>query len=91
MGHAIDAGAWPPLAGSRAEQHGRADVSRGVLWDFSGGEMRLACDHVSCCPTGCPYLGRNGCRVACGNEEIECPVMTGVMKAEEAKDAKTDG
>lgn len=43
------------------------------------------------CPTGCPYLGKNGCQVACGNEEIECPVMTGVMKAEEAKDAKTDG
>lgn len=27
------------------------------------------------CPTSCPYLGKNGCRVACGNEEIECPVM----------------
>lgn len=46
------------------------------------------CSH---CPTSCPYLGKNGCKVACGNEEIECPVMTGVMKAEEAKDAKTDG
>lgn len=43
------------------------------------------------CPTSCPYLGKNGCKVACGNEEIECPVMAGVLKAEEAKDAKTDG
>lgn len=91
MDHAIDAGAWSPLAGSRAEQQGRADVSRGVLWNFSGGEMRTRHSEILYCPTGCPYLGRNGCRVACGNEEIECPVMTGVMKAEEAKDAKTDG
>ena len=52
---------------------------------------QISGNSVSCCPTGCPYLGRNGCRGACGNEEIECPVMTGVMKAEEAKDAKTDG
>lgn len=43
------------------------------------------------CPTGCQYLSIYGCVVACGNEEIECPVMAGVMKAEEAKDAKTDG
>ena len=43
------------------------------------------------CPTSCPYLGKNGCKVACGNEEIECPVMAGKIKAEEAKDSKTDG
>lgn len=33
------------------------------------------------CPTSCPYLGKNGCKVACGNEKIECPVMAGEMKA----------
>lgn len=43
------------------------------------------------CPTCCPYLGRNGCRVACGNEEIECPVMTGKIKAEEADRVQADG
>lgn len=52
---------------------------------------QISGNSASYCPTGCPYLGRNGCRVACGNEGIECPVMAGVMKAEEAKDAKTDG
>lgn len=35
------------------------------------------------CPTSCPYLGKNGCKVACGNEEIECPVMAGVLEAKD--------
>lgn len=34
------------------------------------------------CPTSCPYLGKNGCKVACGNEEIECPVMAGIIRAD---------
>lgn len=38
------------------------------------------------CPTSCPYLGKNGCRVACGNEEIECPVMAGVLVGENTAD-----
>lgn len=40
------------------------------------------------CPTLCPHLGKNGCKVACGNEEIECPVMTGVMACEKTPAAK---
>lgn len=46
---------------------------------------------LTCCPTSCPYLGKNGCKVACGNEEIECPVMAGKIKAEEADRAQADG
>lgn len=44
---------------------------------------QISGNSVSCCPTSCPYLGKNGCKVACGNEEIEFPVMAGVMKAKD--------
>ena len=30
---------------------------------------------VQYCPTSCPFLGPSGCTVACGKEEIECPVV----------------
>ena len=30
---------------------------------------------VQYCPTSCPFLGPSGCTVACGKEEIECPVI----------------
>lgn len=52
---------------------------------------QISGNSVAYCPTSCPYLGKNGCRVACGNEEIECPVMTGKIKAEEADRAQADG
>ena len=32
------------------------------------------------CPTSCPFLGPSGCTVACGNEEIECPVEDGKIR-----------
>lgn len=45
-------------------------------------------EEILYCPTSCPYLGKNGCRVACGNEEIECPVMAGVLAGEKTPAAK---
>mgnify|MGYP003478435215 CR=1 FL=1 len=50
--------------GMPADQHtsGRAVQAR-------GGEV---CES---CPTSCPFLGPSGCTVACGKEEIECPVI----------------
>lgn len=38
------------------------------------------------CPTECPFLGRYGCTVACGDEGIDCPVMAGKIKAKEVYD-----
>lgn len=45
-------------------------------------------EEVLYCPTSFPYLGKNGCKVACGNEEIECPVMAGVLACEKTPAAK---
>lgn len=50
-------------------------------------ERRRGWKKILYCPTSCPYLGKNGCKVACGNEEIECPVMTGVLALR--KDARS--
>lgn len=49
---------------------------------------QISGNSVNCCPTGCPYLGKNGCRVACGNEGIECPVMAGILDGENAAEEK---
>lgn len=62
-----------------------------AIWAKAGGMKQISGNSVAYCPTSCPYLGKNGCRVACGNEEIECPVMTGKIKAEEADRAQADG
>lgn len=45
-------------------------------------------ERILYCPTSCPYLGKNGCKVACGNEEIECPVMAGVLDGEKTAEEK---
>lgn len=49
---------------------------------------QISGNSVAYCPTSCPYLGKNGCKVACGNEEIECPVMAGVLDRENAAGEK---
>ena len=49
---------------------------------------QISGNSVAYCPTSCPYLGKNGCKVACGNEEIECPVMAGVLACEKTPAVK---
>ena len=72
------------------------DHSSGHIWGvpgaaFTGSDFLRATarmEEILYCPTSCPYLGKNGCRVACGNEEIECPVMAGVLAGEKTPAAK---
>lgn len=49
---------------------------------------QISGNSVACRPTSCPYLGKNGCKVACGNEEIVCPVMAGVLDGEKTAEEK---
>ena len=39
-------------------------------------EACMSASECEVCPTSCPFLGPSGCTVACGKEEIECPVVT---------------
>lgn len=53
----------PVQSGYTSEQHSGGAVQTGG----STGQTY--------CPTGCPLLGPQGCTIACGNEQIECPMV----------------